>query len=454
MIGTTIATRRFAVALLRRMLQVDLPASERTDEDVEAEAWQNYRWNFGVNLADGALFMLAQSFISATTILPFFVSKLTDNPFFIGLLAVIAHGGWFFPQLFSAGPIERTARKKPWLINLGFFIERLPLMLLPATALLAVRAPMWALTLFLLTFAVYNFGAGIIAPAWQDLIAVCFPARRRGRLMGTSMFVGTVAGALGASGSSRVLDTLPFPRNFMILFGLAALLMLIGWFALALTREPVRQVRRTEESQLRIWTRLGRILRRDRNFRRFLIARGLLAVSGMGMAFVTAAAVSRWDVSGGTVGNYTVALLVGQAMGNLLFGLLADRKGHKLSLVLGGLAASLAYIIAGMAATPQLYYAVFLLLGFYISAIIVSGLMIVLEFVGSEQRPTYVGITNSIIGAVSVVIPLVGGGLATISYGSLFTFCAAAALLSVLLTWLWVVDPRHADADEQLAPSA
>ena len=216
----------------------------------------------------------------------------------------------------------------------------------------------------------------------------------------------------------------------------------------------MRQVRRTEESQLRIWTRLGRILRRDRNFRRFLIARGLLAVSGMGMAFVTAAAVSRWDVSGGTVGNYTVALLVGQAMGNLLFGLLADRKGHKLSLVLGGLAASLAYIIAGMAASPQLYYAVFLLLGFYISAIIVSGLMIVLEFVGSEQRPTYVGITNSIIGAVSVVIPLVGGGLATISYGSLFTFCAAAALLSVLLTWLWVVDPRHADADEQLAPSA
>ena len=454
MIGTTIATRRFAVALLRRMLQVDLPASERSDEDVEAEASQNYRWNFGVNLADGALFMLAQTFISATTILPFFVSRLTDNPFYIGLLAVIAHGGWFFPQLFSAGPIERTSRKKPWLINLGFFIERLPLMLLPATALLAVRAPGWALTLFFIIFAIYNLGAGIIAPAWQDLIAVCFPPTRRGRLMGIAMFTGTVAGALGAAGSSRILEVQPFPLNFMILFGLAALVMLLGWVALALTREPVRQVRRSEENRLRIWTRLGRILRRDRNFRRFLIARGLMAVSGMGMAFVTAAAVSRWDVSGGTVGNYTVALLVGQAAGNLLFGFLADRKGHKLSLVLGGLAATAAYAMAWIAASPVLYYVVFLLLGAYISAMIVSGLMIVLEFVGSEQRPTYAGITNSIIGAVHVVIPLVGGGLATISYDYLFAISAAAALLSALLMRLWVADPRHAGGEGQLAPSA
>ena len=240
----------------------------------------------------------------------------------------------------------------------------------------------------------------------------------------------------------------------MILFGVAGLLMLISWVALALTREPVRQVRRTEESRLRLWTRLGRILRRDVNFRRFLIARGLLAVSGMGMGFVTVAAVSRWDLPDGTVGNYTVALLVGQSVSNLLLGLLADRKGHKLALALGGLAAALAYVMAGLATTPLLYYAVFLLLGVYVSAVFVSGLMIVLEFVGSEQRPTYVGAANSIVGAINVVMPLVGGWLATFSYGSLFAFSAAAGLLAALLIWLWVVDPRYADGDERLARCA
>ncbi|MDE0078019.1 MAG: hypothetical protein OXO50_10910, partial [Caldilineaceae bacterium] len=269
MIGTIIPARRFANAMVRRMLQADLPAAVRSDEDVEAEVWRNYHWNFNVHVIDGALFLLAQSLMSPTTILPFFVSRLTDNPFFFGLLAMIANGGWYFPQLLTAGTIERTDRKKPWLINLGFFLERLPLILLTATTLLAVRSPAWALGLFFLAFAIYNLGAGIIAPAWQDLLAVCFPATRRGRLMGVTMFVGGITGALGALGSSRILATLSFPSNFLLLFGLATILMFLGWAVLALTREPVRQVPRTAENRLRIWTRLGRILRRDQNFRRF-----------------------------------------------------------------------------------------------------------------------------------------------------------------------------------------
>jgi len=121
----------------------------------------------------------------------------------------------------------------------------------------------------------------------------------------------------------------------------------------------------------------------------------------------------------------------------------SSSKGHKVALVLGGLAAASGYVIAGLAALPLLYYLVFVLLGVYFSSTFVSGLMIVLEFTGPEQRPTYVGITNSIIGTINVVIPLLGGWLATISYGYLFALSAAAGLLGVLLMAFWVADPRH-----------
>ena len=81
--------RRTAVALL----QADRPVPPRSEAEVEAEMVANYRWNFTANLFDGAAFWFGMSFISSSTIVPLFVSKLTPSPLAIGLVAVIASGG-------------------------------------------------------------------------------------------------------------------------------------------------------------------------------------------------------------------------------------------------------------------------------------------------------------------------------------------------------------------------
>jgi MFS family permease len=169
-------------AALRWLLQLDRPAAPRSDAEISAEIEKNYRWNFTVNLLDGATFWFGISFISSTTIVPLFVSKLTDSPFIIGLVAVIAQGSWFLPQLFTANMVERLARKKPVVVNLGFFTERLPLWIVVGAAAIAGRSPGFALTLFLISYAWHGLGAGVIAAAWQDLLARIFPVERRGRL--------------------------------------------------------------------------------------------------------------------------------------------------------------------------------------------------------------------------------------------------------------------------------
>ena len=68
---------------------------QRTEDELVAEVERNYNWNFAVNLLDGTWIMFGASFISATTILPLFLSKLTTNPLAYGALAVIAEAGWF-----------------------------------------------------------------------------------------------------------------------------------------------------------------------------------------------------------------------------------------------------------------------------------------------------------------------------------------------------------------------
>ncbi len=227
----TIPTR----SAVRRLLQMDIPVQQRPAAEVEAERNRNYRWNFTVNLLDISSFWFGLSFISAATIVPLFISKLTDSPIPIGIAAMIAQGAWFLPQVFTANFVEQLSRKKPMVVNVGFFLERLPMWLIVVAATLAIRSPLLALLLFLLAYAWHGFGAGLVATSWQDMIARCFPVQRRGRFFGASFFVGSLSGAAAAGFSARLLASYPFPTNFVYSFGLAAVGITISWFFIALT---------------------------------------------------------------------------------------------------------------------------------------------------------------------------------------------------------------------------
>jgi MFS family permease len=427
---------------LRWLLQVDQPVPARLEAEISAEVEKNYPWNLAVNVLDVANFWFGLSFVSSTTIVPLFVSKLTDSTLAIGLVAMIAQGAWFLPQLFTANVVERLARKKPVVVNLGFFSERLPMWLLVVAALLAKRSATVALLLFFVGYLWHGLGAGVVATAWQDLLARCFPVARRGRAFGMMMFVGTGIGAVGASMSAWLLRRFPFPTNFAYSFLIAAIFITLSVVFLALTREPVQPVTTPRRSNQQFWADLPKILQRDVNFQRFLVARLLLALTGMGTGFLAVAAVRQWGVADSTVGLYTAVNLIGQTIGNLAFGLLADKYGHKLSLEISGLAVMLAFFLAWLANAPVFYFAVFALLGVYTGAIIVSGIMVVLEFPAPEKRPTYAGLANTGVGLVSALAPLLGAGLAAVGYNWLFVMSGFSGLLGFVLMRWWVQEPR------------
>jgi MFS family permease len=441
MLSISITLKRFiAETILRRHKSVP-PLSEA---EVAAEVERNYRWNFTVNLLDGVTFWFGISFASVSTIVPLFISKLTMNPLVIGLIAMIAQGGWYLPQLLTAGHTERLPWKKPIVINAGFFLERFPVWLWPVAALLAPRYPTFALILFLLGFAWHTLGAGVIAPAWQDLIARCFQVTRRGRFFGLTAFLGTGAGALGSLASSWILKTYPFPLSFVLTFLVTAVFINLSWAFLALTRETVQPTTDAPPPvHVPFWRRFWEIVRQDHNFRRFLRARFLTTLGMMAQGFVAVAAIWRWQVPDSTVALYTGALLIGQAIGNLGAGLLADRAGYKLTLELGVCANTAAFFLAWLAPSPLWFYGVFALLGMAIGARIVSGVMISMEFSPAAQRPTYIGISNTVAGIGGGLAPLLGGWIANYSYGWLFFLSSAVGLSSFVLLHWFVKEPRH-----------
>jgi MFS family permease len=433
-----------AVRFLRWLLRLDSPVPERNEAELAEEVARNYSWNFAVNLSDAALFWLGSSLVSATTVLPLFVSKLTPNPLAIGMISVISQGAWFLPQLFVANFTERVPRRKAMVVNPGLFVERLPLALLVLAAVAPPRSSALALALFFAGYTIHGLGAGAVGAAWTDLIARCFPVERRGRFFGITMFIAAIMGVGGAGLSAWLLLELPYPTNFLTIFSIAAGCIMLSWIAISLTREPVPSVRPPRVSNREYLRGIPEILRGDHNFRRFVLSRALMAASGMGSGFLTVSALSRWQVADSTVGIYTAVLLIGQTGGSLAFGVLADRFGHKLALQLGAIAGVLGYALAWLAPGPGWAFAAFLMVGVVSSSVLVSGILIVMEFSAPERRPTYIGLANTATGIAGALAPLVGAALASASYEWLFAVCTALyALTAVIYRW-WVREPRHA----------
>jgi len=406
---------------------------------------RHYRWNFLVNTLDGAFFNFGMSFFSSEIILPLFVTHFTDSPLAISLIFFLGWGGVLLPQLFTANAVERAPVKKFFPMVLGFFLERLPVILLPlAVYFLAVDKPLLTLVLFFVLYTWHNAGAGVIIVGWQDMIAKVIPVEKRGRFFGISNFIGNGTGILGALAVPVILGAFDFPLGFVLCFGVTALLLFLSWGSLSLTREPPVASSKPAVSQAAYLRSLPDVLRRDRNFRMYLLAQITFALSSMATGFLTVYAVQRWGLPDSQAGGFIIALQVGLTLANLFFGFLADKKGHKLNLEICWFLYLLLLVLAVLAPDYTWFYLIFFLSGAVNAGTLISGFSIVYEFTDAENRPTYIGLANTIPGIMVAVAPLIGGWLVEmVDFQVMFLIAAAAAITSWVVLRFGVKEPRR-----------
>jgi MFS family permease len=411
--------------------------------DVDNLVLFHYRHNMLVNILDVTFFFLGYAFISTSTILPLFVSHLTDNKVWIGLIGMISATGFFLPQLFTANWVERSPIKRDIVVKVGFFTERLPVFFLPISALMALFNPLYALALFFLFFGWHNFGAGTTAVAWQDMVAKIFPTDRRGFFWGVGSFGGTATGVLGAFIAAELLDQFPYPYGYAMCFGIAGVCILVSWFFLRMTREEPSERPAQVTSTKEYFRKLPAILKRDHNFRWFLTCQVLLSFGGMAWGFLAVFAVDRWQLSDGYVGTFATALLIGQSIGNLLFGMMGDRKGYWLVIICGAAVGFITLLLPLFVSDPVWFYLVFGLRGVSLGAANMT-LLIAMEFCTPDIRPTYIGISNTTLGLVGIFAPVLGGILAQQAGYEPLYICAAVLTAIGLLFFIFTVrEPRE-----------
>ncbi|MBN1485136.1 MAG: MFS transporter [Chloroflexia bacterium] len=406
----------------------------------------NYRRNFWAFLGDYVWFGLAMTFASATTVLPDFISRLTQSELVVGLFTAAHSGAWLLPQIFFARFLTSQRRKKPFVI-LGASLGR-PLYLIYALLLGLgwLQKPVLAVGLLFIVQTLFMGTDALAAVAWFDMLAKAIPEERRGRLVGSSQLVRGLL-AFGAGGIIALLlgeKGPPFPQNYASLIALAGGCLLASLLSLSFVVEPEEPVMEERISWRDYLPQLADILQKDAVLRRLMIVRLLAGFDGLALSFYILFALQKLGLGPETVGLFTAVQILGGIIGSIGLGLVGDRVGpHRVVQISTGLGLlapllGLALFLFGRpdgALITAVYALIFIFVGIVQNAVMLGFFNYVLALAPPGQRPSYIGLLNTFGGLLLLAPPLGGWLLQWSSYGVLFGLTAGIVLTSHLLSW-------------------
>ncbi len=414
----------------------------------------SFRRNFILLALDSSAFTFALAMLSRETILPYFVSQLTASPVLVGLVSAVYFLGYYGPQLFGAYLASQRSRRKP-LILVIMISQRLGILLLALTAqTTGVLPPQLTLASFFLSFMVFSLLNGMIMPAYSDFISKHI-IQWRSLFYGITYALGGLIGLLASLLAKNILDRLAFPANVQLIFWTGFFFSFISPFIISGIKEtPLPYVSQPEPLK-QFFQQIPFHLRSHPGFVRYIAARSLLGLGLMGNSFYAIYAIHRYGLSEGSLGIFTMIILLAQSVLSLAWGWVGHRFGYKVVLLATGVFIGGEALLALTAQQSWMFLVIAFLIGGVYSAILIGDPNFVFEIVPPQETSRFIGIANTLLAPVSAVAPLLGGGLVQLSgYPALFIAILCIALAALLVTVLWVKEPRDRLLDSSGAQSS
>jgi len=420
----------------------------------EAALPKHYRRNFWSFALDFGFFGLGMAFVSVNTVIPSFLTTLGTSSAFIGLISSLQSASWLLPQLLAARYLADKPRQKPYIIWPAAAGRSL-LLVLAALIWATGATPTWLVMLAILVVVVGFWVAdGLGSVAWFDVMSNVIPPRRRGRLVGTGQVMSGSLGFLAGFGVEWLLsDRGPaFPNNYALLFLIGFVMLVFSLLSISCLIEESRSTAGKIPSWREYLPQLVNVFKRDPVFRRLILARQLSGLSSLSIPFYMAYALESLGLPSRVAGRYTSIGVLGSILAALAFGWLNEHYGSKrvisigltLALLVPILALLLPLLITEPAVLAWGYGLVFFCLSALMSSMMPGWMTYVLEWAPAAERPTYVGLTNTLNGITSLFAIL--GGLILQWSGNNYQLLFVITGLGLLAAWplpLSLPEPRQ-----------
>ncbi|WP_404342637.1 MFS transporter [Vreelandella aquamarina] len=398
----------------------------RMCDDIPDSACQEQPRNFFLHLFASLGNKLADELSSARLVLPWLLGIIGAPVWMIGLLVPIREAGALLPQLFVAGFIRLKPQRK-WIWVAGALLQAVAAMGLALLALVGSGAVGGLLVLA--SLVMLSLARGLSSIATKDVLGKTIAKHRRGTLMGWS---GSVAGAatLIAGGVLVWFGDRPGNLALAILLCVAA----AGWLLNALCAARIKEVPGAVEGGENAWDsiKLGlSLMREDRTFLHFNMARALLLSSALALPYLALLGQQQSGTELGGLGILVVVSGLAAMVASPVWGKRADQSSRRVmrdaaigTAICCLLGALLTWLPGEWAHSVLPYAGIYALLVIVHHGVRLGRKTYLIDIANQDNRAMYVALSNTFTGVLMLVV----GGL----IGALAQWLGSAMLLVIL----------------------
>ncbi|TVP44888.1 MAG: MFS transporter [Halomonas sp.] len=398
----------------------------RMCDDIPESACDEQPRNFTLHLLASLGNKLGDELSSARLVLPWLMGIIGAPIWMVGLLVPIREAGALLPQIFVAGFI-RLKPKRKWVWVSGALLQALAALALALLALVASGGLGGALVLAALILL--SLARGLSSIATKDVLGKTIAKRRRGTLMGWS---GSIAGGatLVAGILLMLLDSQPGNMIVAALLTIASGCWLVNAIAASRIEEAPGAIAGGENGWDSIKLGLS-LLKSDRVFLHFNIARALLLSSALALPYLALLGQNQSGTNLGGLGVLIVVSGIAAMVASPVWGKRADQSSRRVmrDAAIGTIAccclgASLAWLPGEWTRSVWPYALIYALLVIAHHGVRLGRKTYLVDMASQDNRALYVALSNTLTGVLMLVV---GGFI-----GALAQWLGSAMLLLVL----------------------
>ncbi|MGI6643746.1 MAG: MFS transporter [Bacillota bacterium] len=416
----------------------------------EKQQFEEYKRKIGIKnriafILDGAGFNTGGAFLEANTVLPTYVSTLTNSPLLIGLVSTTRNFGYLIPQIFVARYMEKLPNKKPLMIKAGW-VMRTAAFGLAFSALFSRNTPGLALAVFYACLVVYALADGFGGLPWTDIVAKTIPPEKRASLFGTMQAVGGIGAFLSGFLVRTLLEQQErYPMNYFAVMFIGAIFMLASLLVMHFITDLDGETSYERASVIEYLKRLPSTIMGNVAFRRVLVVRMLVGGLYLVLPFFAIHAQSALNFPKSIVGLFISAQMVGSVVGGPLWGYLGDNRGaywvvRLVALLTGAtgvlaLCARLLFSLGWIFLTYAVYFLLYFCLGASLGGVWIGFSNYVIDVADNLQRATFLGVLNTVTAPLTLLSVVGGWILQTSGYVALFALMVGVLCVACMLAW-------------------